>query len=122
MRCGDLTDVSQDYIPDRGDLVWLDFNPSLGHEQAGYRPALVLSPADYNTRSGLAVVCPITSQVKNYPFEVPLPDGLQVTGVILTDQIKSVAWFERRIVYKDSLPLADFKKVVGNILSLLTKG
>ena len=122
MRCGDLADVSQDYVPDRGDLVWLDFNPTLGHEQAGYRPALVLSPADYNIRSGLAVVCPITSQVKNYPFEVPLPDGLQVTGVILTDQIKSVAWFERRIVYKDSLPLADFKNVVGNIVSLLTKG
>ena len=122
MRCGDLADVSQDYIPDRGDLVWLDFNPTLGREQAGYRSALVLSPAGYNIRSGLAVVCLITSQVKNYPFEVPLPDGLEVTGVILTDQIKSVEWFERRRVYKDSLPLADFKKVVGNILSLLTKG
>ncbi len=100
----------------------MDFNPVLGHEQAGYRPALVLSNADYNARSGLAIVCPITNQVKNYAFEVPMPDGLKITGVILTDQIKSVAWFERKIVYKDSLPLDDFKKVIGNILSLLTKG
>jgi mRNA interferase MazF len=122
MRCGDLADASQNYIPDRGDLVWLRFDPVVGHEQAGYRPALVLSPLAYNTVSGLAVVCPITSQAKNYPFEVPLPDGLQITGVILTDQIKSVAWFERGMTYKDSLAFADFEKVIGKIISLLTKG
>lgn len=117
-----MTDVSLDYIPDRGDLVWLDFNPARGHEQAGYRPALVLSNANYNGRSGLAVVCPITNQVKNYSFEVQLPSGLEITGVILTDQIKSIAWLERKVLYKDSLPLADFKRVIGNIISLLTKG
>ena len=117
-----MSDIPEDYVPDRGDLVWLDFNPTMGHEQAGYRPALVLSSASYNARSGLAVVCPITNQIKNYSFEVRLPDGLVVTGVILTDQIKSVAWAERKIVYKDSLPLDDFKKVIGNIISLLTRG
>jgi len=117
-----LSGVTTDYIPDRGDLIFLDFDPVRGHEQAGYRPALVLSNALYNAKTGLAVVCPITSHAKNYPFEVQLPDGLKVTGVVLTDQIKSVAWPERNVVYKDSLPLSDFKLVLGKILSLLTKG
>ena len=79
------------YIPDRGDVVWLEFAPQAGHEQAGKRPALVISPAAYNGRVGLALLCPITSQKKGYPFEVALPAGMKLQGVILADQIKSGA-------------------------------
>lgn len=117
-----MTDVTEAYVPDRGDLVWLDFDPTMGHDQAGYRPALVLSPANYNILSGLAIVCPITKQAKNYAFEVQIPAGLNVTGVILADRIKSIAWAERNITYKDSIPQSDYKLVVGKIISLLIKG
>jgi mRNA interferase MazF len=84
------------YIPDRGDIVWIKFNPQTGHEQAGRRPALVISPKLYNGRVGLALICPITRQVKGYPFETKLPTGLQVSGVILADQIKSLDWQARK--------------------------
>lgn len=83
-------------VPDRGDIVWLSLDPTLGHEQAGRRPVLVLSPALYNGRAGLAVVCPITSRSKGYPFEVALPRDLSVTGVALADHLRSVDWRERR--------------------------
>lgn len=79
----------EDYIPQRGDVVWIDLNPQAGHEQAGRRPAVVLSPMAYNSKTGLALFCPITNQEKNYPFEVPIPAGLPVSGVILADQVKS---------------------------------
>jgi mRNA interferase MazF len=82
--------------PEAGDLIWLTFDPQAGREQAGRRPALVLSPRIYNTRSGLALVCPITNQAKGYPFEVDVPDGHGVTGVILADHVKSVDWKVRR--------------------------
>lgn len=75
--------------------MWLSFDPQAGRAQAGRRPALVLSPSSYNTRSGLALVCPVTSRVKGYPFEVPLPEGLPVSGVILADQLKSADWRRR---------------------------
>ena len=81
-----------DYIPNRGDLIWLTFNPQAGHEQAGRRPALVLSPKAYNARTSLTLVCPITSQVKGYPFEVAIPQGFPIQGVILSDQIRSLDW------------------------------
>lgn len=90
-------------IPRRGDLVWLDFDPQAGREQAGRRPAIVLSEADFNELTGFAVVCPITSQIKNYPFEVPLPEGLPFTGVVLTDQLKSLDVKRRRF------------KIAGNV-------
>src|SRR5687767_16037745 len=80
------------YIPDSGDIVWITFNPQAGHEQAGRRPALVLSPASYNGKVGLAILCPITSQVKGYPFEVATPARSRVCGVILADQVKSLDW------------------------------
>ena len=83
-------------VPDAGDLVWLTFDPQAGHEQAGRRPALVLSPAAYNGKAGLALVCPITTQSKGYPFEVPLPGGGAVEGVVLSDHLKSVDWQARR--------------------------
>ncbi len=76
--------------------MWLDFNPQAGHEQAGRRPALVLSPSSYNGRTSLALFCPITNQVKGYPFEVPIPTGCPVTGVVLSDQVKSLDWRARK--------------------------
>ena len=87
--------VRRSYVPERGDIVWLDFNPVRGHEQSGRRPALVVSPYKYNAKSGLALVCPITSQVKGYPFEVEFKTKA-VHGVILADQIRSIDWTERR--------------------------
>jgi mRNA interferase MazF len=83
-------------VPEGGDLIWLTFDPQAGREQAGRRPALVLSPKIYNVRSGLALACPITSQLKGYPFEVAIPAGHDLTGVILADHVKSVDWRARR--------------------------
>ena len=83
-------------VPDAGDVVWLTFDPQAGREQAGRRPALVLSPRIYNAKSGLALVCPITNQPKGYPFEVSIPSGHGATGVILADHVKSVDWKARR--------------------------
>ncbi len=107
------------YSPERGDLVWLTFNPQAGHEQAGRRPALVLSPAAYNGKVGLAVFCPITSQVKGYPFEVILPEGLPVKGVILTDQIKNLDWRVRQAEKICSLPVEVFLEVLEKLAVLL---
>ena len=87
---------SQSWIPDRGDLVWLTFVPQAGREQSGRRPALVLSPAPYNGRTNLAVVCPITSHVKGYPFEVSLPPGGPIEGCVLADHLKNVDWNARQ--------------------------
>lgn len=84
------------YVPRRGDVVWLSFDPQAGHEQTGRRPAFVLSPESYNRKTGLFLACPITSKVKGYPFEVALPDGLAVNGVVLADQIKSLDWKVRK--------------------------
>lgn len=91
-------------MPDRGDLVWINFDPQAGHEQAGRRPALVLSHAVYNARSELALFCPITSRVKGYPFEVGLPDGLKVQGVVLSDQVKNLDWRARKAEFADRAP------------------
>ena len=83
------------YVPDAGDFVWLTFDPQAGREQGGRRPALVLSPKIYNAKSGLALACPVTNQVKGYPFEVTVPSGVGATGVILADHLKSVDWKAR---------------------------
>lgn len=88
--------MSRSYLPDRGDVVWIDFNPQAGHEQAGRRPALVLSPARYNSKVGLLLLCPVTTQIKGYPFEANIPSGLRVTGTILSDQVKSLDWKARK--------------------------
>ena len=87
------------YIPQRGDLVWLNFTPQSGHEQAGKRPAFVVSPQSYNKKTGLALFCPVTSQVKGYPFEVAIPAGGEVRGVILSDQVKSLDWAARQAAF-----------------------
>src|SRR5512136_3155042 len=92
------------YIPERGDAVWITLDPQAGHEQGGRRPALVLSPAAYNGRVGLALLCPITSQRKGYPFEVALPAGLKIQGVVLADQVKSLDWQIRRAERVEVVP------------------
>lgn len=106
-------------IPDRGDIVWLVFNPQAGHEQAGRRPAIVLSPASYNGKTNLALLCPITSRSKGYPFEVRLPDGLSVTGVILADQIKSLDWQTRQAEVIGHLPQSVLQEVLQKLALLL---
>jgi mRNA interferase MazF len=107
------------YVPARGELIWLQFNPQAGHEQAGHRPAVVISPSSYNRRVGLALCCPITSQVKGYPFEVLLPQGLDVEGAILSDQIKSLDWRVRKARRIGSLPADVLQETVGKILALV---
>jgi mRNA interferase MazF len=107
------------YVPARGDLIWLQFSPRAGHEQAGRRPALVISPTSYNRRVGLAVCCPVTSQVKEYPFEVLLPEGLGVEGAILSDQIKSLDWRVRKASRIGSVPADVLQEAVGKLLALL---
>jgi mRNA interferase MazF len=89
--------VRRRYVPEHGDIVWLDFSPHVGHEQGGRRPALALSPKRYNGPSGMAIFCPITNQSKGYPFEVPLPPGFEVTGTVLADQLKSLDWANRKV-------------------------
>jgi mRNA interferase MazF len=110
------------YVPARGDLIWLQFNPQAGHEQAGHRPAVVISPSSYNRRVGLALCCPVTSQVKGYPFEVLLPQGLGVEGAILSDQIKSLDWRVRKARRIGNLPVDVLEETVGKILALVDPG
>ncbi|HNT06020.1 MAG TPA: type II toxin-antitoxin system PemK/MazF family toxin [Anaerolineae bacterium] len=111
--------IGRPYIPERGEIVWLDFDPQAGHEQAGRRPALVLSPREYNSRAGLAIVCPITSQVKGYKLEASLPQGLPVQGVVLSDHIKSMDWRVRRAELICRAPRAVLLAVIGRVTSLL---
>lgn len=115
------TRSGKQYVPERGEAVWLSFNPQAGHEQAGRRPAVVLSPSLYNRKSGLAVFAPVTNQVKGYPFEVVLPDGLAITGAILADQLKSLDWQARNTVLICQLPPETIREVLrkaGALLSL----
>lgn len=107
-------------IPQRGDLVWITLNPQAGHEQAGRRPAVVLSPRSYNGKTGLAILCPITSQVKGYPFEVLLPAGLPVAGAILSDQVKSLDWRARKAQLICRLPNDTAAEVLEKLGTLLT--
>jgi mRNA interferase MazF len=104
-----------EYIPRRGDLVWIDFSPQSGHEQSGRRPAVCISPIKYNQTVGLAIFCPITSARKGYPYEVLLPENLTITGVVLSDQVKSLDWQTRQVDYIDHIP----ETVVSNILAKL---
>ena len=110
------------YAPSRGDLVWLTFTPQAGHEQAGRRPAVVVSPRAYNERVRLALVCPVTSQAKGYPFEVVLPDGLQLTGVVLADQVKSLDWRVRKAAFVGRLPARTLREVTQKLWTLIGAG
>ncbi len=107
------------YVPDRGHVIWIAFHPQAGHEQAGRRPALVLSPQRYNGRTGLAVLCPITNQQKGYPFEVAVPAGVAVTGVILSDQVKNLDWRSRQATFACTLSDAVVLAVVHRLNRLL---
>ena len=103
--------VEARYVPDAGNIVWLTFSPQAGHEQAGHRPALVLSPLSYNEKSSLALFCPITSRVKGYPFEVLLPSASRVAGAVLSDQIRSLDWRARHARFATQAP----PHVVGEV-------
>jgi mRNA interferase MazF len=107
------------YVPARGDLIWLQFDPHAGHEQAGHRPVVVVSPGSYNRRVGLALCCPVTSHVKGYPFEVVLPPGLGVEGAILSDQIKSLDWRVRKARRIGHVPPDVLEEIVGKVLALV---
>jgi mRNA interferase MazF len=109
-------------VPDRGDVVWLQFTPQAGHEQGGRRSALVVSPKSYNAKVGLALFCPITSQVKGYPFEVLLGGGGKATGAVLADQIKSLDWRTRQARKFDSVSDAVLKAVLMKIERLVGWG
>jgi mRNA interferase MazF len=108
-------------IPARGDLVWLNFNPQAGHEQAGRRPAIVLSESNFNELTGFAFVCPITNVAKEYAFEIPLPEGLVFTGVVLTDQLKSLDMRNRKIEIVGNIPTDSdvLREVLRNVRSIL---
>jgi mRNA interferase MazF len=110
---------SRGYVPDRGDVVSLTFDPQAGHEQAGRRPAVVLSPALYNGKAGLAVFAPITNQTKGYPFEVAIPSGLAMTGVVLADQLKSLDWHARKARYISKLPAHVLHEVLQKATALV---
>ncbi|TAE61725.1 MAG: endoribonuclease MazF [Nostocales cyanobacterium] len=107
------------YVPDRGDIVWLYFDPQAGHEQAGNRPALVISPMIYNEVSGLAIVCPITNSTKDYPFEVPVPNGINTTGFVLADHIKSVDWKARKAELKEKVSVEFVTEVISILSSII---
>lgn len=107
------------YVPDRGDAIWLNFNPQAGHEQAGHRPALVLSPASYNEAAGLALLCPITSRRKGYPFEVEILGTTDVEGVVLADQVKRLDWRRRKAEFIEEVPEAVVSETIAKVQSLL---
>ena len=108
-----------DYVPRPGDAVWITLNPQSGHEQAGRRPALVLSPETYNGKVGLAILCPITNQIKGYPFEVPIPKGLSLEGAVLSDQVKSLDWRARNVELICTLPSDVVSEVTQKFSTLL---
>jgi mRNA interferase MazF len=111
--------VNRRYVPEAGDLIWLTFDPQTGREQRGRRPAVVLSPRIYNERSELAVVCPITSRVKGRMFEVPVPPGSQIDGVVLADHVKSLDWKLRRAQFAGRLDDPTLEEIRERLRPLL---
>ena len=111
--------MSKKYFPDRGDAVWLNFSPKAGHEQSGRRPAVVVSPKSYNKKVGLGLFCTITSQIKGYPFEVSIPAGLSISGVVLSDQIKSLDWKVRDARFICTLSESTISEVLRKLNTLL---
>lgn len=109
------------YIPNCGDILWIAFNPQAGHEQDGRRPAVVLSPASYNSKVGLALLCPITTRIKGYPFEVQLPEGMKINGAILADHVKSLDWKIRQAEFICRLPTTTVDEVLQKLNTLLEK-
>lgn len=115
-----MVEAAGAYIPGRGDAIWINLQPQAGHEQAGRRPAVVLSPSAYNGRVGLALLCAITNQRKGYPFEVRIPPRLGVTGVVLADQIKNLDWRGRQAEFICALPAATVAEVLAKLTTLLS--
>jgi mRNA interferase MazF len=111
--------MARRYVPARGEVVWITLNPQAGHEQAGRRPALVLSPSAYNGKVGLAILCPITSQRKGYPFEVAIPSGSKLDGVVLADQVKNLDWRVRKVEFICKLPRETTDEVLEKLGTLL---
>ena len=111
--------MTRAYVPDAGDLVWLTFDPPTGHEHRGRRPALIVSPRVYNAKARLAIACPITSQVKGYPFEVELPAAGTITGVVLADHVRNVDWQARRIAFEAKAPAELLTEVRERLRALL---
>jgi mRNA interferase MazF len=111
--------VKSGYVPEKGDVVWLDFDPQAGHEQSGRRQAFVLSPAKYNGRTGLMLCCPVTTQVKGYPFEVTIEGNAKVKGVILADQVKSLDWQKRNAEKKGNVSKVVIEEVIEKIKAIL---
>ncbi len=111
--------LEHNYIPNRGDIIWLNFNPQSGREQMGRRPALVISPKSYNSKVGLVLVCPITSQIKGYPFEVLLPADLQTQGVVISDQLKSLDWRHRNAEFIESVSAKLCQEVIAKFSVLI---
>ena len=109
------------YVPEQGDAVWLTFDPQAGHEQSGRRPAVVLSPRAYNARTGLAIFCPVTNQIKGYPFEVVLTSGLPVAGAVLADQVRSLDWHARRATRICKLSTDMMGEILGKLEPLLRR-
>ena len=108
------------YVPECGDVVWITLNPQAGREEAGRRPAVVVSPQSYNGKVGLAIFCPVTGQIKGYPFEVLIPTGLPVRGAILSDQVKSLDWRARKAELICALPARTISEVLEKLATLLT--
>lgn len=111
--------VNSGYIPSRGDIIWVNFTPQAGHEQAGRRPGLVVSPQAYNRKTGLSLVCPITSRPKGYPFEVPLPPAGSVTGVVLADQVKNLDWQARQARLAGQAPAQVVNEAIKMVRTLV---
>ena len=109
------------YVPRCGDAVWITLNPQAGHEEAGRRPAVVISPQSYNSKVGLAIFCPVTGQIKGYPFEVLIPAGLPVAGAILSDQAKSLDWRARKAELIGTLPTETISEVLQKLVTLLSQ-
>ena len=106
------------YVPERGDIVWLDFTPQTGHEQKGRRPAIVISPIEYNEKVGLAIFCPITTKEKDYPFEVKIANK-KINGVVLSDQVKSLDWEKRNVEYITKSKKEEFEEVINKLKLLI---
>lgn len=109
----------KEYIPELGDVVLIDFNPQSGKEQAGRRPAVVLSPRSYNAKVGLAIFCPITSKIKNYPFEVVLESGLKTKGAVLSDHVKNLDWRVRNACFREKLPQKNLYEILDKLRVLM---
>lgn len=110
--------MAEKYVPDAGDIVWLRFSPQAGHEQAGHRPALVVSPAAYNVRTNLMLCCPMTTQIKGYPFEVTMAGNRP--GAVLADQVKSLDWVARKAKYKGKASATELASVRARIIALVS--